>query len=67
MELRWTNDVLTHDPNSGTVQDTRVMSGSGGLDGTPQFAAYRLPPPGTASMSVPFVTGIATWRQTTKC
>ena len=43
------------------------MSGSGGLDGTPQFAAYRLPPPGTASMSVPFVAGIATGRQTTKC
>lgn len=58
-----TDSVLKYDPVTGAFLGTLVMSGSGGLDGTHNFAFMQIPAPGGVAIGL-FACG---WRLRRRC
>lgn len=57
------DSVLRYNPTTGVFLGTLVLSGSGGLDGTHNFAFMQIPTPGTALTLVPLLGCVARRRR----
>lgn len=58
-----TDSVLKYNPSTGAFLGTLVLSGSGGLDGTHNFAFMQIPAPGTVLVLVPLLGCVARRRR----